>query len=172
MVELQLDVIQFVQHPDLLNDQSLSETQITVLKVTYGLPLTDRELEIYRRGTGCEAYNANEQREVTIIAGRRGGKTGKLAAPIACYQAFRDHGLPSGEVGYVMLLAPTLAQSQIAFRYIRHYICNSKVLSARVSRITDDEITLKNSIVIGCYACAYARVRGRTIVAAVWILGE
>ena len=60
--EIELNIIDFIRHPDLLNDQSLSETQITVLKVIYGQPLTDRELEIYRRGTGRESYEPKEHR--------------------------------------------------------------------------------------------------------------
>src|SRR5712691_9141300 len=111
-------------------------------------------------------YDATEQREVTIIAGRRSGKT-KNAARIACFEAFRDHGLPPGEEGYVMLLAPTIAQARIAFRYIRNYIRGSRVLSTRVVSMTKDEIKLDNGITIGCYACTYDGVRGRTIVAAI-----
>jgi hypothetical protein len=98
------------------------------LKSTYGLPLSQAELEIYQRGTGRERYDATEQREVTFIAGRRSGKTGKIAAPIVCFEAFRDHGIPRGEEAYVMLLAPTIAQARIAFRYIRNYLRGSRIL--------------------------------------------
>ena len=49
-----LNIIEFIQHPDVLNDQSLSAAQMTCLKSVYGLLLTDQELEIYRRGTGRE----------------------------------------------------------------------------------------------------------------------
>ena len=157
----------FVRRCDLLNDQNLSETQITCLKSIYGLPLNDHEREIYFRGTGRTTYEEKEQPEATLIAGRRGGKTGKLAAPIVCYEAFRDHGLPPGEDAYVMLLAPTLKQARIAFRYIRKYLKNSPILSKPIIRMTRDEITLDNNVVIGCHACTQDGVRGRTVVAIV-----
>jgi Phage Terminase len=165
--EIALSILEFIEHPDLLNDKSLSMAQKICLKSTYGLPLDSGELDIYRRATGRQIYDAREQQEVTIIAGRRSGKTTKIAAAIVCYEAFRDHGLPLGEEGYVMLLAPTLKQAKIAFRAIRRNIQGSPVLSASVVRITKDEIELKNGVIIGCYACTHDGVRGHSIVTAV-----
>lgn len=166
MNRLPLNIIEFIRHPDILNDPCHSEFQVTCLKSVYGLPLNATELDIFETCTG-RAYDQKEHREVTFIAGRRGGKTGKVAAPIVCFEAFRDHGLKRGDDGYAMLLAPTIAQARIAFRYIRNYIRGSRVLSKRVVRITRDEILLDNGITIGCYAATYDGVRGRTIVTAV-----
>jgi len=166
MNKFALNIIEFIRHPDILNDQCHSEFQVTCLKSMYGLALNPIEMDIFEACTG-RAYDQKEQREVTIIAGRRSGKSGKIAAPIVCFEAFRDHGLKQGEDGYVMLLAPTIAQARIAFRYIRNYIRGARILSKRVVRITKDEIQLDNGIIIGCYASTYDGVRGRTIVAAV-----
>jgi hypothetical protein len=66
-----------------------------------------------------------------------------------------------------MLLAPTLKQARIAFRYIRKYLKNSPILSKRIIRMTRDEIILDNNVVIGCHACTQDGVRGRTVVAIV-----
>jgi Terminase large subunit, ATPase domain len=167
MIKLPINIIEFARHPDLLNDTCHSASQKVCLTSIYGLPLRPDELQIYQRGTGRPIYNAAEQREITIIAGRRSGKTGKLAAPICCFEAFRDHGLPPGEEAHVMLLAPTLKQARIAFRYIRDYLRNSPVLTKRIVRITKEEIVLDNGVVIGCYPCTYDGVRGRTIIAVI-----
>src|SRR6266436_4220299 len=142
MSDVPLNIIQFIEHPDLLNDQSLSEMQRTILKSIYGLALSQAELEMYCASTGRATYQATEQREATIIAGRRSGKTSKIAAPIAIYEAFRDHGLPQGEEAYVMLLAPQISQAKIAFRSIRRYLRNSPILSKRIVHETRDEIRL------------------------------
>jgi phage terminase large subunit-like protein len=164
--EIELNIIDFIRHPGLLNDQSLSETQITVLRVIYGQPLTDSELEIYRRGTGRESYDPKEHRETTIIGGRRGGKT-RLSAMMTIYEAFRAHGLPPGEQGYVMLLARNKDQAQVAFRYIYKYLSASPILSKRIVNKTKHEIVLDNNIIIGCYACTHDGVRGRSLVAVI-----
>src|SRR6202158_1640069 len=142
MSELPLNIIDFIRHPDVLNDQSLSDAQLACLKSIYGLPLNPRETEIYQRGTSRKTYDAREHNEATFIAGRQGGKTSKFEAPIACFEAFRDHGLPPGQEAYVMLLAPQIAQARIAFRYIRKYFYSSVILSKRVVSITKDEINL------------------------------
>jgi hypothetical protein len=167
MPEIPLNILEFIEHPDLINDQSLSFAQKTCLKSIYGLPLEPDELELYQRATGRQTYDAREQREATLIAGRRGGKTTKIAVRIVIYEAVRDHGLPPGEEGCVMLLAPTLKQARIAFRAIRKDLRRSPLLSALVVRATKDEIELTNGITIACYACTFDGVRGHTIVAAV-----
>src|SRR5712692_2547830 len=118
MQEHSLTIVDFIRHPLLLNDQTNSLGQDVLLKSTYGLALSAAELELYCRGTGREAYPAREEKEVTAIAGRRGGKTSRIAARIALYEALRDHKIPRGERAYVMLIAPVLAQAKIAYNYI------------------------------------------------------
>ena len=86
---------------------------------------------------------------------------------IALYEAFRTHGLPPGERGYVMLLARNKDQAQVAFRYIYKYISESPILSKRIVSKTKHEIVLDNNIIIGCYACTHDRVRGRSLVAVI-----
>jgi hypothetical protein len=165
--EHELTILEFVEHQQLLNDRSLSKCQRAILKSIYGLALDEEELEIYKRCTGLEIYDPKEQIDVSIIAGRRGGKTSKIAAPVAVFEAFRDHGLPPGEEGYVLLLAPQRAQARIAFRAIRRYIMSSPVLSKHVIRVFKDEIKLDNGITICCGTASYVAVRGVTIVAVI-----
>src|ERR1700722_16610277 len=121
MSEVPLNIVEFIRHPDLLNDQSHSDAQLACLKSIYGLPLSPRELEIYRRGTGRETYDQREHRKATIVGGRQGGKTSRVAAPIVCFEAFRDHGLAPGQEAYVMLLAPQIRQARFALRSIKNY---------------------------------------------------
>lgn len=163
-IEQNLNIIDFIRHPLILNDQTMSPSQIAFLKSTYGLPLDDVELEIYRRGTGRETYVPREQREETLLGGRRGGKTGKIAARIVEYEALRIHRIPRGERGYAMLIAPVIAQAKIAFDFILEDLLNSPVLFSKIAKIRQNEIELKNRIVIGVYACSSITVRGRAAV--------
>ena len=84
MREMPLDIITFIEDENLLNDRSLSDWQRTILKSTYGMALSETEMEIYKRGTGREVYDGVEQQEVTAIAGRGGaaGKPLKSLAPL------------------------------------------------------------------------------------------
>ncbi len=167
MRELTLNIIDFIRHPEVLNDQSLSKFQEACLQALYGGPLDGTQLEIYHRCTGRDAYVPCEYREMTVIAGRRSGKTSRIAAPVAIFEAFRDHGLPRGEKGYVVLIAPTKALARIAFHFLRRYLLNSPTLSKHIVKILKNEIELDNGITIACYPCSYVAVRGVTIVAAI-----
>jgi hypothetical protein len=134
MSELPLNIIKFIRHPEVLNDQDHSETQIALLKSIYGLPLNSAELSIYETCTGRAYKEGNEVREFTLIAGRRSGKTEKIGAVIVCFESFRSHGIKPGEEEFVMLLAPTMKQARIAFRYVRSYLRGSQILSKRIPR--------------------------------------
>ena len=105
------------------------------------------ELDIHFRGTG-KPYDAQEQREATLIAGRRAGKTGKIAAPIVVYESFRIDGLPKNEEAFVMLMAPTLKQAAIALKHIKDYIRGSKILAACIVSSTRSELKLNNGVTI------------------------
>jgi phage terminase large subunit-like protein len=164
MISQPLNIIEFVEHPELLNDQSLSVAQKTFLKVTYGLALNSEEQEIYERATGRSEIVLAEQNETTLIAGRRSGKTSKIAASIALYEAFRDHHLSRGDLGYVMLIAPTKKQAKIAMRFIRTYLKCSPLLKRYVARERSEEVELTNGISIACYPCSYIAVRGVSVI--------
>src|ERR1700693_401217 len=140
MISQQLNIIEFITHPELLNDQTLSVAQQAFLKATYGLPLNSEEQEIYQRATGRSEIVLAEQNEATLIAGRRSGKTSKVGATIALYEAFRDHQLTRGDRGYVMLIAPTKKQAKIAMRFIRAYLNFSPLLKRYVARERSEEV--------------------------------
>ena len=167
MRELPLNIIDFIRHPDVLNDQSLSKFQLACHKTLYGLPLDETELEIHQRCTGRDVYVPREYTEMSYLGGRRSRKSSRLAAPIAIFEAFRDHRLPRGEKAYVLLIAPTKALARIDFHYIQRYLLNSVALSKEIVKILKNEVVLSNGITIGCYPCSYVAVRGITIVAAI-----
>jgi hypothetical protein len=167
MISQQLNIIEFVTHPELLNDQSLSVAQQAFLKATYGLALNSEELEIYQRATGRSEMVLAEQNEATLIAGRRSGKTSKIAATIALYEAFRDHHLTLGDRGYVMLIAPTKKQAKIAMRFIRAFVKSSPLLKQYLARERSEEVELTNGISIACYPCSYIAVRGVSVICVV-----
>jgi hypothetical protein len=162
-----LDILEFIRHPQVLNDNSLSPGQTMCLKIIYGLPLDETEHALYVKATGHEEYIPKEVKEFTALCGRRSGKTSRVGAAIVCYEAFRNHGLRRGERAYVLLIAPVLDQAQIGFRYVCAYINCSAVLRKKVRKITRDEIELKNGVVIACWPCSSVTVRGLSVITAV-----
>jgi hypothetical protein len=167
MARKPLNILDFITDLDLLKRSELSLAQRTILKATYGLELDPAELDIYRRATGREIYEPKEHNEATVIVGRRGGKTSRIAAIIATYEAYRDHNLPRGERAYVVLIAPVTKQAQIAFSFIRNFILGSPPLKKKVVKIRKNEIDLANGITIACYPCSQVTIRGLSVVVAV-----
>ena len=167
MPSKKLNIIEFISELNLLEGSELSPAHRAILNTTYGLELNQAELEIYQRATGRQTYEPKEHTEVTVIAGRQGGKTSRIGAICAIYEAFRDHGLKRGERAYVLLIAPVTNQAQIAFNYIRNYIFASPVLKNKVLKVRKSEIDLDNGITIRCCPCSQISIRGFRVVAAI-----
>lgn len=161
-----MDIIEFVEDAAFIGDKSLSPAQRMSLKAAYGLPLTVKELEIFRLTTGLTEYVSREWPEVTYILARRSGKSDKLASNIALYEACaRDHKLSVGEVGVVMIVSSELKrQSRIVFDYCLGKLERSKILRQMIRKTTRDTIELKSGITIQTYPCNLARIRGISLI--------
>jgi phage terminase large subunit-like protein len=164
MLKSPLSITDFVDELKLLKAGGLSVPQRAVLKATYGDPLNEAEMEIYCRATGRDTYATSEHNELTVIAGRQSGKTSRIGALIALYEACRNHGLPRGQRAYVLVIAPVVQQAAIAFDFMRRYILGSPILERLVFKIRNDEIELRNGVVIACRPCSYRTVRGVPII--------
>jgi hypothetical protein len=166
MAEIKLNIIEFITRLKLVELGGPTLGHRTFLKSIYGLELDDDELDFYCRGTGRKTYDPREQREVTAIIGRRGGKT-RLAAQIAVYEATRTHNVPPGERAFILVIAPVLRQAQIAFDYVSKYMNGAPELSQLVGRERKSEIELRNGITIACLPCSKVTVRGYSVVCAI-----
>ena len=164
----QLDIVQALREPRLIGD-SISIAQEAALRALYGLPMSETQESIFVRATGRESYQPREYRESSFIVGRRGGKSSKLAANIAVYEAcFRKYDLAQGEQGYVVALSPTKKQSAVVFRYVLARLSNSPTLRRMIKgEPMKDEVSLTNGVTIGVWPCNFRSVRGISIVCAI-----
>src|SRR5690349_18768970 len=72
----------------------------------FALPLTDEQLEIYRKHTGRSNAPTTAHREAWLVIGRRGGKSfilAVIAVFLACFFDWRPY-LGPGEVGTIMVV--------------------------------------------------------------------
>jgi hypothetical protein len=161
-----MNIVQFIEDPELIGDKSLSVAQRMSLKAVYGLPLTAGEIEVFRQTTGLSEYVPHEWPEVTFILGRRSGKSDKLASNIALYEACaRQHRLSVGETGVVMIVSSELKrQSRIVFDYCLGKLERSAALKKFIKRVTQDEISLTNGVCIQTFPCNLARIRGQSLI--------
>ena len=142
-------------------------------KAIFGLPLDPDELPIFTELTGRTEAPTEPVREVWLAFGRRTAKTLK-AASYAVYLAtigaeaygYRDRLAP-GERGVVQVLAVDRDQASIALEYVRAFF-EQPMLARMVKRETSDSIELDNSMVIEVTTNDRRRVRGRTVIAAIF----
>lgn len=163
-----MNIIEFIESPEMLNDQTLSIAQRTALKAVYGLPLTGDELQMFKKITGLTRYRAGiEWEEASFILGRRSGKSDKIASNIALYEACcRKHKLSVGQTGIVMVVASEKKrQAKIVFQYIEHKLKRSPILRKMIENITKECINLTNGIEIWVYPCSIGKVRGESLIA-------
>ena len=142
-------------------------------KGIFGLPFVGSEPQVFEQLTGRTDQPTSLATEVWLAFGRRGGKDVKAASYVTWLGTFGadQYGyrkrLTRGERGVVQLLAVDRDQAQVCFGYVKAMF-EQPMLVKLVERITSDSIELKNQISIEITTNDKRRVRGRTVVAAVF----
>lgn len=151
-------------------DPTSWKTWTTVEKAAYGLPLNATERELFKQVSGGRSIPSKRVSELVTVAGRRSGKT-KRAAGVTVYEAcFVDHSekLSPGEIGYVLLISPSIRQAKLAFSYCLAYLNESPILKQKIKSVVQDEIRLEGNIVIAVHPANFQTIRGRTLLACVF----
>jgi phage terminase large subunit-like protein len=150
-----------------LGDPGSWSTWLVVLKAAFGLPLSDAELATFHKVAGDRPTPVRRVRELWCVCARRSGKS-RVAAALAVYLSlFERHKLARGELGHVLVLAPTADQARTVFQYCSGFVDGSGALRREVASTTATEIKLRNNTVIGVHACSHRSVRGRTLLATI-----
>jgi len=143
--------------------------QEVVLRSIYGLPLDDKQLEIYQQLTGNKKeFEPGEVKIETILA--LGGRSGKslMASIIGIYEATREKWkkyLNKGEAGYIVIVATRQKQSEaiIGANCLR-MIENSPSLKGLIKDSTQSELTLTNGMKIISLPCNSTAGRGLPVI--------
>jgi hypothetical protein len=139
-----------------------------VARAAFGVPLSRRELELFR-GVADRDPPAGPVKELVIISGRRSGKD-SIASAIATHVAasFNPAGLlRPGERAVTLLLAVDRTQADIALGYIRAFFEMIPSLAAMVQRWEQDGLELTNGVDIVVATNDFRRIRGRTVLCAI-----
>ena len=166
---IDIDIIEACRDARLLNIP-LSLGQETLLRALYGLSLNQEQLDLYCRATGRSSYTPGfEQREGSVICGRRAGKSSRICSSVALYEScFRPRPqLAPGETASVIVLAPVQKQASITFKYISSRIHESPLLRTLIRRERADELELTNNAAISVWAANHRWVRGLSVAACI-----
>ena len=162
-----MDIIEAIRDTNIIGD-TISPTQEAAIRILYGLPLKGELLELAERCAGKSWTLGKEYGEAAFICGRRSGKSDKLAANVAIYEAFfRDHKLSPGETGVVLLLAQNMRQAKVVKGYIEGKIEKSPVLHRHVVARRAYELELDNGITIAIHPSSFRSIRGLSVVSCI-----
>ena len=140
-----------------------------LLAATFGLPMTPEMFEAYRKHTGRQDAPTAAVKELTLICGRRAGKS-RILALIAVYFAIaRDYApyLGPGELAVIPVVASDTDQAKVIFRYILGMLDSVPGLSSAKSNETQDSVIVNGQVQIEIHAASYRRLRGASYCLAV-----
>lgn len=140
------------------------------LKAIYSRPLSDSELAIFQRCTSRQEAPQAPVSTVSLVCGRRSGKSA-VAAALAVFEAcFRDWTprLSPGESAVIMVLATTTQQAAIIMRYVKGLLAASPLLSTMIERETESTLELSNRSAIMVAPTNFRSVRGRSVAVALF----
>jgi hypothetical protein len=128
---------------------------LVFVRAVEGLPLTDADLEVFRRHTGRQAPRAGGYPEAVAVVGVQSGKS-RIAA------AFAAHAALVGDRGTHALL---LAQDQRSalrtlLNYAREPFEQLEAFRAEVARSAADTLELVNGVSLSAYPCRPSAIRG------------
>lgn len=166
-----LNIIEAITDPRILND-TLSVAQESFHRTMYGLPLTPEQAAIAVEAVGRKEIEPRVYRSAFLCAGRRSGKSTRIAANVVVFEAcINKHPIPPGERAAVILVAPTIRQAANTFKIIERKIQRSPTLKRLIVSVrsspNESIIELSNQIDIVVIPANAKHVRGWNIVAAV-----
>jgi hypothetical protein len=133
----------------------------------FALPLDAAELALFQKCTARGSPSPSGYLEVTLVCGRRGGKSLILALIAAYLGAFFNWApyLTAGERASVVIIATDRRQATVIFKYLRAFL-SVPLLNGMIERETADTIDLDNGVTIEIQTASHRGIRGRTICAA------
>jgi hypothetical protein len=165
-------IIDAIDDPQLFapwfRDRATWAAWFTFLRCLFGLPLSSRELALYRECTGRTAPPTAPAAEGWLICGRRAGKSFMLALVavyLAAFHSYRQY-LQPGERGVILVIASDRKQARVIFRYVKALLLGVPMLRKLVERETAEAFDLNNSTSIEIMAASYRSLRGYTVIAA------
>jgi hypothetical protein len=140
------------------------------LCATYGLPMSQKEHDIFRKCTGRKDAPKQKAREVWGIMGRRARKSA-VAATIGVYEGgFRDHSkyLAPGERGRVLVISKDKDDAGTIHSFAKAILSEPSLSHLLLDDPTAETIRLSNNVDIQTRAAKVTAGRSKTVIAALY----
>lgn len=141
-----------------------------VARAQDGLPMTEADRLAFEQIADGRAVPTAPVSELWAFVGRRGGKSAFAAASAVHAAVFRDYKpfLKPGEKAAVLCVATDREQAGVVFGYVLGLFDTVPALAGMVASRTKESVTLVNGVTILVKTCSFRRIRGFTVVAAIF----
>lgn len=138
------------------------------LAALFALPMTEEQLEVYKRHTGRDTPPAKPFNEAWLVTGRRGGKSFTMALVAVFLATFRQYRqyLQPGERGTVAVIAADRRQARNILRYVSGLLHDVPMLKRLIEKESREGFDLAGSVTIEVTTASARTSRGFTFVAA------
>ena len=140
------------------------------LDALYGLPTLTAEVGPYQHFTLRTEPPEGHQDDVTVVCGRRGGKTGHIGIPIALYEALlggHEAYLHRGERATIPLIAQDKEIAGETLATLLEMVTSLPALRAELKRETAGLVLFRSRVQIAVKACSFRASRGLHIPVAI-----
>jgi hypothetical protein len=156
-----VDIVQYLADPALLGglpafaDLTTWATWLAFLRAVYGLPMSECDLDSFRRFTGRTTPRPGGYPEAVAIVGVQSGKS-QIAAAMAAFAA-----ITGADGTHALLIAQDQRSAlRTLLRYARQPFEARPLFKAEVARDTLDSLELKNGVSLSAYPCKPSAIRG------------
>jgi hypothetical protein len=162
-----ISLTEAMRHPHLFGKVFAAESYwpwFAVAKLIDGLPLNDREAELFRACTGRTTLPRGPVTRLTLLSGRRAGKD-RFMSGVAVHQAALAHDwrreMSAGETATALVIAGDRSQGRILRKYAEG-LTLAPLIKREVVRRTQDAIEFRSGGMVEVVANDPALVRGRS----------
>jgi len=140
---------------------------LALWRVVAGEPLSGAERDLFVRCTGRTRVPAGPLRELTLVCGRRGGKSRNLAARAVWEAIRRDYGaiLAAGERAAVAVVAADRRQAALVLRYVRG-LAARPAFAPYLARVLKDSVAFHTGCDVAVMTASHQTTRGYSLAAA------
>lgn len=134
----------------------------TFWRVVIGAPLSEDDRATFTRCTGRQRVPVGPLRAITLIVGRRGGKTRGACALAALHAAIRrDYAglLAPGERAVVPVVAADRRQARQVLAYLKG-MCRLPAVAPLVGQVLKDSVTFTTGAVVEVHSASWRSTRG------------
>ncbi len=155
-----LQAIYGLEREEIVPDDWIGRQSLDAL---YGLPTLKEAQHPFDLFTQRETWPSTQFDDVTIVCGRRSGKTTRVGLTVGLYEAAlggHERYIGKAERAHVVLMAQSVRAVTEALVAAKAIISQSPALQQAIEDVRSTEVVFKNRMLLSIWPCNYGSIRG------------